>query len=170
MTKTEELAITFGKKLSKILEDRDISYNKLAQDVGIDRASISKYIQGSSAPRLDTFLAICDFLQVQPNYFLNPSYEDYSADNSKTDERKIIESIYCLCKSDLITYINDYSNCEICFNYALKIFQGSLLFKILIECLRYGGSDLADDVEMCKRIADKYEPLLIENNKGNGNK
>ncbi|MBQ7995369.1 MAG: helix-turn-helix transcriptional regulator [Bacilli bacterium] len=161
MAKVEELAIVFGKKLSKLLDEKKISHNKLAQEIGIDRASITKYVKGESAPRLDTFLAICDALQVQPNYFLNAEYDDYSADNSKTEERKIIESLYCLCKSEIITKYSDNGYVST-YNYVLRILEGSLLDTVLLECLRYAGSDLADDVEMCKKIVDKYEPLFIE--------
>ena len=162
MAKVEEMAMVFSKKLSKLLDERDFSYNKLAQEIGIDRASITKYVKGESAPRLDTFLAICDVLQVQPNYFLNAEYGDYSADNSKTEERKIIESLYCLCKAEIITENDDYVGYGPHFNYVLKIYEGSFLHTVLLECLRYAGSDLADDVEMCKKIVDKYEPLFIE--------
>jgi transcriptional regulator with XRE-family HTH domain len=162
MAKVEELAIVFGEKLSKLLDEKKISYNKLAHEIGIDRASITKYVKGESAPRLDTFLAICDTLKVQPDYFLNTEYDDYSADNSKTEERKIIESLYCLCKSEIITKFNEYEGYGSPYNYVLNIFAGTFLHTVLLECLRYAGSDLADDVEMCKKIVDKYEPLFIE--------
>ena len=167
MAKVEELAIVFGEKLSKLLDEKKISYNKLAQEIGIDRASITKYVKGESAPRLDTFLAICDALQIQPNYFLNAEYDDYSADNSKTEERKIIESLYCLCKSEIIAENNDYNGYGPTYNYVLNIFAGSFLHTVLLECLRYAGSDLADDGELCKKIVDKYEPLFIEHLKKN---
>ncbi len=162
MAKIDEMALVFGNKLKKLLHDKDVSANKLSQEIGIDRASIGKYIKGDCSPRLDTFLAICNVLGVQPNYFLNPNYNDYSADNSKTEERKIIESLYCLCKMNLIedlTIKQDSYNRS--YDYALYIFKGSLLGEILLECLRYANSDLADSIEMCKKIADKYEPILI---------
>lgn len=163
MTKTEEMAILFGQKLEKLMQDKQISANKLSQEVGIDRASIGKYLKGEGSPRIDTFLTICDVLQVQPNYFLNADYNDYSVDDSRTEERKLIESLYILCKNDLIEGVGDDSNgYGPSYDYGLSIYSGSFLQKILTECLRYAGSDLADDVEMCKKIADKYEPLLIE--------
>ena len=162
MHKNEEMAILFGEKLGKLMVDKHINANKLSNEVGIDRASIGKYLKGEASPRIDSFLAICDVLQVQPNYFLNPDYSDYSADSSRTEERKIIESLYCLCKNNLIGRLDDYTYGGI-YNYCVCILEHSCLGGILMECLRYSGSDLADEVQMCKKIADKYEPILIQN-------
>ena len=163
MTKLQEATAVFAKKLKKLMKDKGVSGNKLSQDIGIDRASITKYLSGESSPRLDTFLAICSAFNVQPNYFLNPEYEDYSADESKTEERKIIESLYCLCKHGYIDSYHDYD----CFgsspDYSLRIYKNrTTISTILDECIRFAGSELSDDFTMCKKIADKYESALIE--------
>jgi len=158
----EEMSSVFGEKLEKLMKDNGVTANKLSLQIGIDRASISKYLKGESSPRINTFLSICKIFNVQPNYFLNADYSDYSVDNSKTEERKIIESLYCLCKHGFISYIDSNHYEKMYFDYALNIREHTLLSKILLECLRYADSELADNAEMCKKIADKYEPSLVE--------
>lgn len=162
MTKTEEMRDLFGKRLTKLMNKKGISANKLAKLVGVDRASIGKYRKGEASPRTDTLLAICSSLEVQPNYFLDKNFSNNDI-NGKTDERKFIESLYYICKQGLIGKIDDYFGSD--FKNVLCIYEGTLHDEILQQCLKYAGSEYFSDFEMCKKIADKYEPVLIEFNK-----
>ena len=160
MLTQKQILTMFGEKLRILMEQKHISANKLSIEVGVDRASIGKYISGETAPRLDNFLTICDVLNVQPNYFFGSNFVDYSTDESKTEECKIIESLYCLCKHGLIEKMSADWGCD--FAYGLPIYYGSLLYDILLECKRFAGSNIADDFEVCKKIVEKYESALIE--------
>ena len=85
-------------------------------------------------------------------------YSDYSSDRSKTEERKVIESFYCLCKNNLLhIHKEDYNERKVTFN----IDNYYVLDKIFLECYRFAGSEFSDDEQMCKKICDKYESKLV---------
>ena len=45
----EQKAKEFGRKLKKIMTERNISSNKLANSIGISRASFNKYFNGGGS-------------------------------------------------------------------------------------------------------------------------
>lgn len=55
-----------GKRLKEILDKRNISQNKLANDVGIAPASVSKLVNGYNGGNVSTLKKICEYLEIDP--------------------------------------------------------------------------------------------------------
>lgn len=69
-------------RLDRVMADRKISLNDLAEQVGIANVNLSKIKTGKiSAIRFSTLEAICDILDCQPGDIL-----EYKRDNQKSDE------------------------------------------------------------------------------------
>ena len=62
--------IEFGNNLSALLADRHMSQGDLAEQIGVDRGAISKYVTCTVAPGFRKLCAICDALGVTPNDLL----------------------------------------------------------------------------------------------------
>ena len=156
MLNKDETAKKFAEKLAIIMKEKGMSGNELAKQVGIDRASISKYLQNESTPKVDTFLSICDVLNVEPNYFLDIQHEDYVSDSTKTTERKIIESLFFLMDEGIIyKRNNDYGE-----SFYVVANSQYLLNEICEDCERYAGSDFVQSEQICNKIVLKYEKEL----------
>lgn len=156
----EKKAKEFGKKLQKIMEKQHISQNMLAKKISINRSSINKYLNGESTPRIDTFLMICEVLKVEPNYFFETKFCDYQADDSKSDERKLIESLFYLFDAGILVNVKDVNYFE--YVYIVDFSNYSTIYKVCDECNRYAHSDLVIDTQISSKIVEKYESQLKE--------
>lgn len=155
----EQKAKEFGRKLKKIMTERNISSNKLANSIGISRASFNKYFNGESSPRIDTFLSICEILKIEPNYFLKTNFTDYQIDESKSQEQKVIESLFFLFQTKIIYKCdNGFSH----FDYVINDHNLDTLRQILKECDIYTNSTLVEENEISKKLVLKFEVPLKE--------
>ena len=69
-------------RLDRIMADRKISLNELAERVGISRVNLSNIKTGKvSAIRFSTLAAICDVLDCQPGDILEFQRDKYRAAN-----------------------------------------------------------------------------------------
>ncbi|HHV11389.1 MAG TPA: helix-turn-helix transcriptional regulator [Clostridiales bacterium] len=70
-------------RLDRVMADRKISLNDLAEQVGIANVNLSKIKTGKiSAIRFSTLEAICDILDCQPGDILEYKREDKKRNNS----------------------------------------------------------------------------------------
>jgi transcriptional regulator with XRE-family HTH domain len=164
--KRELIRKQFGKRLTELLSEKNISQYQLAQECGIDRGAISKYITGERAPQMDAFLTICDELQVSPNYFIDAPKTDYVSDTSKSEAWKLIESLFFLYQEGKIDSFEEYYGPSAYRNendpdYILLI-NGQVLSTVLEEIKRYSGSNLVEEENICEKICQKYEKNLEE--------
>lgn len=60
----------FGERLTKILEERDISQRDFAKMVCLTECSISRYINGERVPNASTLYKIAKVLNVSSDYLL----------------------------------------------------------------------------------------------------
>lgn len=63
----------FGKQLKKIMYEKNITQQELADKLNIKRSMISQWITKSGNPRLSTIRKIASALKVPTNYFLEDS-------------------------------------------------------------------------------------------------
>ena len=71
-------------RLDRVMADRKISLNELAQKVGIANVNLSNIKTGKiSAIRFSTLDAICDVLNCQPGDILEYKREDENASENK---------------------------------------------------------------------------------------
>ena len=63
--------MTFGKKLKRLLEERNITQTKLAEILNCRQSIISRWIKGISAnPKKETIDKLANALNVPPSYFI----------------------------------------------------------------------------------------------------
>lgn len=63
----------FKTRLKEKRQDKSYSQKQLAEEIGVDRATISYYEKGDRLPDIDTFINIADALQVSCDYLLGYS-------------------------------------------------------------------------------------------------
>ena len=77
-------------RLDRVMADRKISLNDLAEQVGIANVNLSKIKTGKvSAIRFSTLNAICDVLDCQPGDIL-----EFQKDQSSNKQVKLINKYY----------------------------------------------------------------------------
>lgn len=54
----------FSETLKKLMEDKNLSANKLASEIGIDPKSIHKYLSGQSTPTIIILMRLADYFNV----------------------------------------------------------------------------------------------------------
>jgi transcriptional regulator with XRE-family HTH domain len=69
-----ELMEIFGNNLESLLDEKGMSQNQLAMKIGVDRATVSRYINKQRMPTIKKFINICVALGCDP-YDLLPFYE-----------------------------------------------------------------------------------------------
>lgn len=63
----------FKQRLKAELENNKISQNTLARRIGVDRAMITRYLDGDAIPKALTFFRLCECLNVDTDYMLGYS-------------------------------------------------------------------------------------------------
>ena len=158
----------FGNRLKKILEIKKMSYKELAEKMGVDKSAISKYVSGGDrAPKMDTFLAICDALEISADYFLNESITLTKKNQLPSDSRSIMKSIAILINNNFFNtdpYRGDYIASD---NKAIHEFINEVYRykdtkvrqkdEILIELIEIYSKEY-DEIEE-KKILDELEDL-----------
>lgn len=70
---SSDCATTFSTRLREMMENRNITQQKLADSVGVRRQTISQYMGGTTKPDTSALAAICKTLDVSANYLLGLS-------------------------------------------------------------------------------------------------
>lgn len=82
----------FIKKLSALLEEKNITQRELAEKINVTEVTISRYLSGERSPRIEIVNKIADFFNVSIDYLLgvsnikNPALEAYT----ESVERRMI--------------------------------------------------------------------------------
>ena len=64
---------TFHKRLRELRISKDLSQQKLADDLNINKQTISQYERGVRQPNLETLLILCDYFNVNSDFLLGHS-------------------------------------------------------------------------------------------------
>lgn len=64
---------TFGQRLEKVIEEKKIRIIDIADNIGISRGAIYKYINHEAEPTISNLLKLSNFLQVAPLFLLTGS-------------------------------------------------------------------------------------------------
>ena len=78
---------TFGDRLQKELDKRDMLRKEFANRVHISESMLSKYLNNKSLPRIDVLKHICIMLGVSSDYLLG-------LDKNLVNQGPVIESAY----------------------------------------------------------------------------
>ena len=60
----------FADRFNEIMKYSHLSYAELARKLNITKATMSMYKHGKALPSLETFSAMCDFLDVTADFLL----------------------------------------------------------------------------------------------------
>lgn len=84
---------TFGKRLSFLLDIREMKQKDLADAINVTKNSISMYVNGLRHPDVDTLKKIADVLNVNSD-FLMLRDDDYRVYSQRLKEDKTVELIF----------------------------------------------------------------------------
>ena len=166
MNKVDEKRKLFSEKLKKLVEKSGLSIAAISQIIGIDRGSFYKYLKGQSTPRVDVFLSMCECFEVEPNYFFGINDSKIRVDS---DERSaasyIIEALFDLFRMKYIVKIpenhfNSYADPSI--RYIVNPMIEQTMARLLSEISLYSESMLAGDLDVCKKLIEKFEGPVNE--------
>lgn len=60
----------FAERFNEIMDCSPLSYAQLAKKLGITKATMSMYKHGKAVPTLETFAAMCEYLDVSADFLL----------------------------------------------------------------------------------------------------
>lgn len=75
-----------GRKIKSLRRNNDISQEAMAFDLGVARQTVSKWERGSMKPTTENLLAVCEYFNVEMDYF-------FSGDNNDVTKTDIQESV-----------------------------------------------------------------------------
>ncbi len=81
MNLCEDFSMSFGAVLRNILEERDISQRKMAQDLNMGASTVGNYIRDVREPDLKTVKRIADYFSVSTDYLLEHPVPVISEEN-----------------------------------------------------------------------------------------
>ncbi|MCF0151261.1 MAG: helix-turn-helix transcriptional regulator [Firmicutes bacterium] len=70
------MSATFGERLSKLLNEKNMKQLTLAQRAGVTEAAISHYIKGDRIPRASVMARIADTLGTTSEFLMNGTASD----------------------------------------------------------------------------------------------
>lgn len=74
----------FSNKLRNLIEERNLTQKKVANDLNIAPSTMSGYVQGSSEPDFETLKRIAEYFNVSADYLL--SMKSINCSSSSEDE------------------------------------------------------------------------------------
>lgn len=60
----------FSEKLTDLMKENGISQNQLAKILNVKQQTISRYMNGTREPNIDTILAIAKYFEITTDYLL----------------------------------------------------------------------------------------------------
>lgn len=94
-----------GEKLKKLRDDRDMTYEELAEKAHMNPKSVWQLESDLRGTTLTTLLSLCDALSVKPSYFLKDDLTHTNTGFQESEYSSIFEVIDQLTDSELSTYI-----------------------------------------------------------------
>ena len=58
----------FGSRLKKLKEERQVTYQQIADFLGVKIGTIQKYVSGIQKPSYDNLIALADYFEVSLDY------------------------------------------------------------------------------------------------------
>ncbi|MBR5578816.1 MAG: helix-turn-helix transcriptional regulator [Lachnospiraceae bacterium] len=80
-----------GCRIRSCRMEHSIKQAKMAEDLGISNNHLSAIEHGKQKPSMDTFINICSYLQVSPDYLLLGTIHSYDLQKNLTDKIMLCE-------------------------------------------------------------------------------
>ena len=156
--------------IKTIRKEKKITQKQLAEAVGLDHSSISKYESGKVMPPADKLQAIAQFLGVDSDKLLESSAIELISIpmRRRVEITSIEEDRYLLSSSVVLDSLSKYTNgcCELCGRPAPFISKDGRPFLEIhyLKWLSKGGStDIDNVVVLCPNCHRKIHELNDEN-------
>lgn len=112
-------------RLKDIRKEKKLTLNQLSEKIGIPRATLSRYENGTSEPKQETWQKMADFFEVSVGYLMGISFQRIS----KESALEIFKNIY-------FDYLSNGNNLEEKEIKHLKYFDNDNLDKVLEKAIR----------------------------------
>lgn len=83
--------MTMGEKINEVLKERKMSQRDLANKIGVDETTLSRYISDSRQPRLDVLIKIARALDVSVEYLIGTVEKE---DKEETNFNKVKSFVF----------------------------------------------------------------------------
>lgn len=89
-----------SENLNRLLEERNITQQELAEYIGVTQASVSNWCKGIKMPRMDKIDKICQYLDIERSdlmkdsshytYYINPEAAEAAKELYERDELRVL--------------------------------------------------------------------------------
>lgn len=81
----------FGKNLKRVMYDRNITQAQMSKELDIPKTTISSWMNGKRAPKMDMFDRICTYLNCRRSDLMEEKASDTITMRVTEQERKMLE-------------------------------------------------------------------------------
>lgn len=90
-----EINRIISENLNRLLEERNITQQELAEYIGVTQASVSNWCKGIKMPRMDKVDKICELFGIsrsddEPTYYINPEAAEAAKELYERDELRVL--------------------------------------------------------------------------------
>ena len=89
----------FGKNLRRIMYDRNITQAQMSKELNIPKTTISSWMNGKRAPKMDMFDKICSYLNCRRSDLMEEHAPDTITMRVTEQERRLVEYMRYLNKT-----------------------------------------------------------------------
>ena len=89
----------FGKNLKRIMYDRNITQAQMSKELNIPKTTISSWMNGKRAPKMDMFDKICSYLNCRRSDLMEEQIPDTITMRVTEQERRLVEYMRYLNKT-----------------------------------------------------------------------
>lgn len=89
----------FGKNLRRLMYDRNITQAQMSKELSIPKTTISSWMNGKRAPKMDMFDKICSYLNCRRSDLMEEQIPDTVTMRVTEQERRLVEYMRYLSKN-----------------------------------------------------------------------
>lgn len=89
----------FGKNLKRVMYDRNITQAQMSKELNIPKTTISSWMNGKRAPKMDMFDKICSYLNCRRSDLMEEKAPDTITMQVTEQERRMVEYMRYLNKT-----------------------------------------------------------------------
>ena len=97
-------AMSFGERLRRRREEKGMTQQQLARQLGISKSAVGNYETGVSMPREDVLLRLFSALDAEPNYLFQDSFRPGGGVLSSGEQRLVQRYRALSAKGKVISY------------------------------------------------------------------
>ena len=121
-----------GERISELRLKKNVSEYQMSLDLGKNKSYIQSLTSGRSLPTMQSFLDICDYLEVTPQQFFDSELHNLPLIDKATDLMKQLDDEDMLALISMLNRLGsktqiDFRSCQIkaafILSFFLKIFQ-----------------------------------------------